>query len=175
MDARPQHRKVWKGLAAGIAAGLMASWAMSQFHALATKLPGMPSPESSQDEDSTVKTASAISEGVFRHALTEDEKKVAGSAVHYGFGAGVGGVYGSLAEMAPLVTRGAGMPFGAAVWLGSHVITVPALGLSRPVTESPLPVEAGELAAHVVYGAVVEFLRRSLRHLTLRLRRYNDE
>jgi hypothetical protein len=31
MDARPQHRKVWKGLAAGMAAGLMASWTMSQF------------------------------------------------------------------------------------------------------------------------------------------------
>jgi putative membrane protein len=62
----------------------------------------MPSPESRQDEDSTVKTASAISEGVFRHALTEDEKKVAGPAVHYAFGAGVGGVYGALAEMAPL-------------------------------------------------------------------------
>ena len=168
MDARPQHRKVWKGLAAGIVAGLMASWAMSQFQAFATKLPGMRSTESSQGEDSTVKTASAISEGVFRHALTEDEKKVAGPAVHYGFGAGVGGVYGALAEMAPLVTRGAGMPFGVAVWLGAHVITVPALGFSKPVTESPLPLEAGELAAHVVYGAVVECLRRSLRRWVLR-------
>ena len=167
MDARPQHRKVWKGLTAGIAAGLMAAWAMSQFHALATRLPGMPSPESSQDEDSTVKMASAISEGVFRHALTEDEKKVAGPAVHYGFGASVGGVYGALAEMAPLVTRGAGMPFGVVVWLGAHVVAVPALGFSRPVTKSPLPVEAGELAAHVVYGAVVEFLRRSLRRWLL--------
>ena len=168
MNARPRRRKVWKGLAAGIAAGLAASWTMSQFHALATTLPGMPTPESRQDEDSTVKTASAISEGVFRHALTEDEKKVAGPAVHYAFGAGVGGVYGALAEMAPLVTRGAGMPFGVAVWLGAHVIAVPALGFSKPVTESPLPVEAGELAAHLVYGAVVEFLRRSLRKKMLR-------
>jgi putative membrane protein len=168
MKARPRHRKVWKGLAAGIAAGLVASWAMSQFHALATKFSSMPSLESGQDEDSTVKTAAAISEGVFRHALTKDEKKVAGPAVHYGFGAGVGGVYGALAEMAPLVTRGGGMPFGVAVWLGAHVITVPALGFSKPVTESPLPVEAGELAAHVVYGAVVEFLRRSIRRWMLR-------
>jgi hypothetical protein len=54
---------------------------MSQSHALATKLPGMPPPKSSQDEDSTAKTASAISEGIFCHDLTEDEKKVAGPAV----------------------------------------------------------------------------------------------
>jgi hypothetical protein len=55
-----------------------------------------------------------------------------------------------------------------AVWLGAHVITVPALALSSPVTESPLPVEAEELAAHVMYGLVVEFLRRSLRRWMLR-------
>ena len=126
--------------------------------------------ESAKEEDSTVKAAAAISEGVFRHALAEEEKKAAGTAMHYGFGASVGGVYGAVAEMTPLVTRGGGVPFGTAVWLGAHVIVVPALGLSRPVTQSRLPKEIAELAAHFVYGAVTELIRRLIRTRAIRRR-----
>ena len=36
------------------------AWTMGQFHVLVTKLPGMPV-ESAKEEDSTVKTAAAIS------------------------------------------------------------------------------------------------------------------
>ena len=154
---------VWKGLVAGIAAGLVASWVMAQFHSLAAKVPGMPPPEPAPDEDSTVKTAAAISEGVFHHALSKDEKRVLGPAVHYGFGSLVAGVYGAVAEKLPIVKKAAGVPFGLAVWLGAHVITAPALGLSRPVTRSPVSMEAVELGAHVVYGGVTEFLRRLVR------------
>ena len=161
--ARWRKDSVWKGLVAGIAAGLVASWVMAQFHSLAAKLPGMPPPESAPDEDSTVRAAAAISEGVFHHALSKDEQGVLGPAVHYGFGSVVGGVYGAIAEKLPIVKKTAGVPFGLAVWLGAHVITAPALGLSRPVTRSPVPMEAVELGAHVVYGAVTEFLRRLVR------------
>ena len=62
--------------AAGMVAGLIGAWIMGQFHVLVTKLPGMPV-ESAKEEDSTVKTAAAISEGLFHHALAEEEKKVA--------------------------------------------------------------------------------------------------
>ena len=75
---------------------------------------------------------------------------MAGAAVHCGFGAGAGGVYGAVAEILPRVTKGGGVPFGTAVWLGAHVIMVPSLGLSRPATQSPLPKEVAELAAHFV-------------------------
>ena len=172
MSGRPQDRNPWKGLAAGMVAGLIGAWTMGQFHVLVTKLPGMPvesAPvESAKEEDSTVKTAAAISEGLFHHALAEEEKKVAGAAVHYGFGAGVGGVYGAVAEILPRVTKGGGVPFGPAVWLGAHVIMVPALGLSRPATQSPLPKEVAELAAHFVYGAVTELIRRLIRTRVIR-------
>jgi putative membrane protein len=167
MSGRPQDRNPWKGLAAGMVAGLIGAWIMGQFHVLVTKLPGMPV-ESAKEEDSTVKTAAAISEGLFHHALPEEEKKVAGAAVHYGFGAGVGGVYGAVAEILPRVTKGGGVPFGTAVWLGAHVIMVPALGLSRPATQSPLPKEVAELAAHFVYGAVTELIRRLIRTRVIR-------
>ena len=88
--------------------------------------------------------------------------------MHYGFGANVAAIYGTTAELAPPVSTGWGIPFGAAVWLGAHVITVPALGLSEPITHSAPRAEAVEFGAHLVYGAVAEGLRRFLRRRLLR-------
>jgi len=67
-----------------------------------------------QEDDTTVKAASAITEGLFDHKLTKAEKKIAGPAVHYALGTGVGGLYGAGAEFIPEVTSGAGIPFGVA-------------------------------------------------------------
>ena len=152
--------RIWKGLGAGLAGGLIASAAMTSFHMAAAKIDGSGPPPG---EDATVKTASAISEGLFRHKLTNHQKQVVGPLVHFGFGAQAGALYGAMAEVYPAVATGFGMPFGAAVWLGAHVIMVPALGLSKPATQSPVSKEATELAAHLVYGAVTEFCRRLIR------------
>jgi uncharacterized membrane protein YagU involved in acid resistance len=135
---------------------------MSQFHSL---LPQNTAPSSQQNaEDSTVKAASAVSQAILHRELTGDQKKVAGPVVHYVFGMGMGSLYGTLVECAEPLHAGWGLPFAAAVWLGAHVIAVPALGLSQPVTRSSAPHEAGEFAAHLVYGAVVEGFRRFLRN-----------
>lgn len=158
-------QNLWKGFLAGALGGLAASFAMSQFHALFQKA-GSAALQSG--EDSTVKAASAVSRIVFHHKLTLDQKKIAGPTVHYGFGANVAAIYGTTAELAPLVSTGWGIPFGAAVWLGAHVITVPALGLSEPITHSARRAEAVEFGAHLVYGTVAEGLRRFLRRRLLR-------
>ena len=158
-------QNLWKGFLAGALGGLAASFAMSQFHALFQK-PGSTALQSG--EDSTVQAASAVSRTVFRHKLTLDQKKIAGPTVHYSFGANVAAIYGITAELAPMVSTGWGIPFGAAVWLGAHVITVPALGLSEPITHSAPRAEAVEFGAHLVYGTVAEGLRRFLRRRLLR-------
>jgi len=133
------ERNLLKGLAAGLIGGLVASWTMNRFQDVWMKIAGSQSSgaESSrqaeaqesgqglqqtqmksdeESDDATVKTASAISEGIFDHKLTKGEKKIAGPAVHYAFGTSVGGLYGAVAELAPEVTAGAGLPFGAAFW-----------------------------------------------------------
>lgn len=133
---------------------------MSQFHALLQR--GKPSPPQSE-EDSTVKTANAISKRILQHELSEKEKRIAAPVVHYGFGICVGAAYGTLMESEGLKHAGYGLPFGAAVWLSAHVIAVPALGLSEPVTQSELGSEAAEFGAHLVYGATVESVRSLLR------------
>src|SRR6185295_14305685 len=111
---RDGEGSVWKGLVAGLAGGLVASWTMNQFQAAWTRIqegsekshgaqsmqPSEGSKGQGEDtkeqDDATVKVAKVISEGVLGHELQESEKKPAGTAVHYAFGTVTGGLYGAL-------------------------------------------------------------------------------
>ena len=175
---------VWKGLVAGLAGGLVASWTMNQFQAAWTRIAensekphgaqsmqpsngstGNQSEDMKEQDDATVETAKVISEKVFGHELQENEKKPAGAAVHYAFGTATGGLYGALAEVAPQVTTAAGLPFGAAFWLIADEVTVPLLGLSKGPTEYPVSTHVYAFASHLVYGVTAEFSRRALRQV----------
>jgi putative membrane protein len=175
---------VWKGAAAGLIGGFVASWMMNQFQAAWSKATegfekphGVPSMQPSEEQhpgqsseqnqenqdDATVKAARAISEGIFGRELKEHEKKAAGAAVHYAFGTATAGFYGAVAEFEPEVTCGAGLPFGAAFWLVADETAVPLLGLSKPPTEYPVSTHAYALASHLVYGLTAELVRRAVR------------
>ncbi|HEX5966652.1 MAG TPA: DUF1440 domain-containing protein [Pyrinomonadaceae bacterium] len=186
---------VWKGLVAGVAAGLVASWTMNQFQAAWTRAAagfekphgaqsmkpaegpnpnetpdlnqafGQSKEEKEQQDDATVETAKVISKTVFGHELAESEKKPAGAAVHYAFGAATGGLYGAMAEVTPQVTAGAGLPFGAVFWLVADEIGVPLLGLAKGPTAYPASTHAYALASHFVYGLTAELSRRAVRHV----------
>lgn len=178
--------EVLKGLAAGLFAGLVASWTMNQFQILWSNLAegdkqsqgkissqqgggrkGKQKKEQPQEggNDATVKAAEAISESVFDHDLTKSEKKLAGPAVHYAMGATSGAIYGTMAELTPFVTIGAGLPFGTAVWLVADEAAVPALGLSESSTDVPISKHAYALASHFVYGLTTEIVRRAVRNV----------
>jgi putative membrane protein len=166
---------VIKGLVAGLVGGLVASWTMNRFQDVWLKLAdheagsdqgSKPEPQQSNNEeqdDTTVRTASAISEGLFDHKLTESEKKIAGPSVHYSLGTGVGGLYGAVAEVAPEVTVGVGLPFGAAFWLVVDEGAVPLLGLSKAPNKYPLSTHVYALTSHFVYGLTAELVRRLVR------------
>lgn len=182
------HTHVFRGMAAGLLAGCAAAWAMNQFQQIrAQNLPqcgdgggaGSEAKSKAQeaenqqglhqsenlDENATVKTAQRISRKLFEHDLSECEKQVAGPAVHYGYGSLVGALYGGLAELLPITAAGLGLPFGFALWLLGDEIAVPALGLGKRPTEYPVEVHADALAAHFMYGATTDLLRRVLRHV----------
>jgi hypothetical protein len=114
-------------------------------------------------DDTTVRAASAVSEGLFDHKLTQSEKNIAGPAVHYILGTGVGGLYGVAAEMAPKATAGKGLPFGAVFWLVVDEGAVPLLRLSKGPMAYPLSSHAYALSSHLVYGLTAEVVRRAVR------------
>jgi uncharacterized membrane protein YagU involved in acid resistance len=162
-----QSERVLKGLAAGLVGGLVASWTMNRFQELwfsvVDKGQSQEISPAEAPDDTTVRTASAISEELFDHKLTKAEKKIAGPAVHYSLGTGVGGLYGAAAEVAPEVTAGAGLPFGAAFWLVVDEGAVPILGLAKGPTAYPLSTHVYALTSHFVYGLTTELVRRSVR------------
>ncbi len=145
-----------KGLLAGVAGGLLASFLMEQFQALWSKAaeeirPGDGEKGSGAQEDpATVKTAQAISGGVMGKPIPKEKKPLAGEAVHYAMGATSGAIYGFAAELTPLATLGDGLAFGTGVWLAADNAIVPALGLAKPPTQTPPATHLYALASHLV-------------------------
>ena len=181
---RDHEPSIWKGMVAGLAGGLVASWTMNQFQAAWTRIAegtekshgaqsmqpsegshGEQAQDTVEQDDATVETAKVISKNVFGHELQESEKEPAGAAVHYAFGTVTGGLYGALAEVTPQVTTAAGLPFGAGFWLLADEVSVPLLGLSKGPTAYPVSTHAYALASHLVYGLTAELSRRAIRQV----------
>ena len=169
-------RKLWKGLVAGSAAGLAASFAMNQFQAAwsrASKKMGDYANQGSSDnqssddsEDATMKAAGKLAE-IARHRLSREQKKKAGPIIHYVFGTGMGALYGALMEVGPRRMRKhellSSIGFGSVLFAGADEIAVPAAGLSGPQTETPLSSHFYALASHIVYGLTTGAVRKGVR------------
>jgi hypothetical protein len=160
MYFRGRNDKVYKGLIVGAIGGLAASWVMTRFQLLLAQALGQTDPHEGQGEDATVKTAQRISSEVLDHELSAEEKKSAGPFVHYAYGTGIGALYGGLAQKDKITTSGFGSAYGATAWALGDEIAVPALGLGKKPTETPLSQHFQTLAAHVVYGITLEGVRR---------------
>lgn len=171
-----QETHLVRGVLAGIAGGLFASWVMNEFIAgpgkRFTKAVQSEGEKAQQQEhgkdvqDATMKVADATVQVITggRHLSMEGRRKD-GPIVHYGFGALMGGLYGGVAEYFPAARGGFGTSFGGALFTGADVLAVPALKLSHPVTAQPLSALATPYVAHLVYGVATELVRRILRPL----------
>ncbi len=155
-----RDRSPWRGVLAGVAGGLAGAWTMNQFQAALSRWQSQPR---SEGEDATQKAAAALAAPLIARPLTRDEKRVGGPLVHYSFGSAMGGVYGALTEVRPEISAGRGTLFGAAVWLGADEIGVPLAGLSSSPAGTPASTHASALAAHLVYGATADLVRRVVR------------
>ncbi len=180
-------RDIWKGLAAGLAGGLVASLVMNRFQALWAKLASdeerphgaqsrqKGSPDlgigaalsarglDDSDDDATERLANAVAVVALDQKLTETEKHVGGLAFHYAMGITSGGIYGTVAEFMPLARIGFGLGFGTAVWAIADEGIVPATGLSRAPSQYPAEIHAYAFTSHLVFGLTTELMRRLVR------------
>lgn len=189
MSGKREAGNVLKGIVAGVVGGLAAAWTMNQFQAAwGKRAEGVERPHGAQslqqgtpqhgvgrelqargneeeEDDAAVRAASVISERVFEHHLTKSEKETGGALAHYAMGVTAGAIYGGVAEVFPRASVGAGVPFGAAVWLIADEGIVPALGLSKDATEYPLSIHAYALTSHLVFGLTAEIVRSAVRRI----------
>lgn len=157
---------VWRGFAAGMVGGVVASWTMNKAQSLLSRMRQQQSQserqQSSSDEPATVKAAEAVSKRLFGHELTASEKEIGGEAAHYAMGTATGAIYGAMAEAVPEAASGRGLLFGTALWLIADETIVPALGLSKPAFEYPASTHAYAWASHLIYAVTVDTVRRGI-------------
>jgi hypothetical protein len=101
-------------------------------------------------------------------ALPSHRQSLAGNVVHFGFGTFWGAALGALSARWKPLPPGAGVALGILLWLSMDEGALPALGLSGKPKEYPRETHARSLAAHVVYGVILD---RSLALLQAALRR----
>lgn len=179
----------WEGLLIGLASGLAATVVMTQFQNVwgevakmkstkeqssSSDSPGSENSENSgngaeQKEPATEKAASKIAV-LAGQELSPDDKHLAGTLVHYGFGTLMGGVYGlgmsisgnGLRRRSPLIP---GALFGTGLFLAADEIALPALQLAEKPSKSGLGTHVYGLASHLVYGFTLSGLRRLARRV----------
>ncbi len=98
-------------------------------------------------------------------SLTEQEEEASVKVIHWGFGALVGGVYGALAEYAPVVTGRLGVNFGLTLCGITHASALPMMGLTEKPEDQPPREHASELVTHAIYGVTTEVVRRATRKM----------
>jgi hypothetical protein len=143
----------------GAAAGLAASWVMSEFHRAWKATSG----EDEDSEDpSTIKAADAVAETAVGEPVPDKYREPAGTAVHYGFGAFLGALYGVGVELRPATSAGFGSAYGAAVSIVADEMAMPALGFSPPAPEVAASTHLRGFVSHLVFGVSLEAARRLL-------------
>lgn len=170
LNRRAKRASAGKDMAAGAIAGLTGAAVMTGFQKIWSTLQKRQSEASSggnsqhADEPATVKAAGAVSEAVLRRPIPDSRKPLAGSLVHYSFGAFNGAVYRALSRKLPLAETGHGTLYGAALWAVADETIVPAAGLSKPAKENPPSSHIYGLASHVAYGLATDTTYRIVRH-----------
>ena len=149
-----------KGALVGLAAGLVASFAMNQFQAVVQKLSP---PDDDAEEPATEKAADRVAVAITGEPVAEPRKETAGNAVHYAFGGAIGAAYGLAAEYRPGITFGYGTVFGIGVAAVMDDGVVPTAGLAPAPWQTPVGTHAYAMASHLIFGAVTEAGRRLLR------------
>ncbi len=174
--ASRQDGSVWKGLLAGAAGGAAATLMMDVFQKLALQgtrkgedLAGTDHTYTQQQEGQLQSYENAHAQTVQTVAQAGDasvsgsEGRALAPVVHYAFGALCGAVYGAIAEVWPGVTAGYGTAFGSSLFVGASETVLPALGMIPAPSDTPPLLHAGGWAAHAVYGAGTEAVRRAVR------------
>lgn len=150
--------RVARGVTAGLIAGAVAALAMDRFQALVSPL----LPSSGDSEPATEKAADSVAQRTVGHDLPDEDKPLAGQAIHYALGIGLGVAYGVVAEFRPSVTAGYGSAFGVATATLLDEAAVPAVGLGAAPWDAGVAGNLFSYASHLVFGGVTELVRRQV-------------
>ena len=170
--------RVVKGALAGAIGGLAGTYAMNHFQrwwsrsvhgvepvSAAGRHDARDWQELAEGQNSNEIAAQTVAVHTIGRPLDRRELKPAATAVHFAFGAAMGGLYGAFYEVSPSTRKMGGAAFGTTVWAAADEVAMPILGLSGPTTEHPPERHIHAFAAHIVFGVTTEIVRRGVRAL----------
>lgn len=154
--------RLLRGVLAGAVAGVAASFVMDRFQAAVTALSP---PDGGEDasEPATEQAADAIAARVAGVTIPAADKPLAGQAIHYALGIGLGVAYAIAAEFRPSVTTGNGAVFGLVTATLLDEAAVPAAGLGPAPWKADVGTTLYGYASHLVFGGTTELVRRQVR------------
>ena len=151
-DRRPIRPSLAKGIAIGLLAGVVGSFAKF----VAEKIY---EPRTLGQTPPPLVLAGKLA----GHPIPPGQQGLVIQSIHYVFGAGTGAIYGAAAEFVPAVTAGYGAAFGVVLQLFTHETLVPVAGLDVPASQQPAREHLSEFFSHIWYGVAAEGVRRWLR------------
>jgi hypothetical protein len=151
-------RNLATDLLLGAVAGAAATWIMD----LVTTLLYDREPKEVQDRENAARgdrnayeIAAEKAASAAGRELTDDERKLAGNAIHWTLGVSSGVLYGALRNRLPL-GLGSGLAYGTLFWLAMDEAALTLTGLTPPPQEFPWQTHARGLAGHLILGAGIE-------------------
>lgn len=154
-SSHPRGTGFGKVIVIGFVGGLVASALKTLCEVIAPpRAPGVQSPLGN--------ALDAVSMSLSGEVMPEATKSLAEPALHFVFGALAGSVYAVLERKIPLIRAGYGTLFGFSFWLLLHEIALPLMGLSPTPAQMTVWEQGNELVTHIVFGVVLEFVRRAL-------------
>lgn len=151
-EAKPSDLIV--GAAAGVIATVPMTITMEQLHRISPADHGRPLPPREVTEGVVGRLTPA-------GAPAEDNMERMTLAAHYAFGGAAGALFPYVAPAGVAGAMGAGVLYGLAVWSGSYLGLLPALGIRHHARHDSAARNGIMIAAHVVWGAALGLMLRS--------------
>jgi uncharacterized membrane protein YagU involved in acid resistance len=146
---KPDPSDVIVGAAAGVVATVPMTIVMEELHRV---LPG---------EHEGPLPPREVTEGVFdrlnggRTDASEETLQKSTVLLHYGYGGAAGAIFPLMAPKRIGPAVGAGVLYGLAIWSGSYLGLLPALGVRHHARHDSKGRTALMIAAHIVWGATL--------------------
>lgn len=111
--------------------------------------------ENLEGEPSTMQLTGQLAQAVLDRPATRRQRELGGYVFHYAYGATAGALYGGLAGSWTTITRGAGVPYGTAVWLVGDEAMITLLRLGRTPDQTPARSHVTSLLGHWAFGVAL--------------------
>jgi uncharacterized membrane protein YagU involved in acid resistance len=164
-----KRQNVFKGLAAGLVAGGLASFAMDTYWWVMQKSMGArpeqkprPGDDVKENEPATQVMADRVARALTGKEVPNEMKPAAGVGAHYAAGILSGALFGAAAALRPRLGVLGGIFYGVAIWLLVDEIGIRALDMAPNPSKVPTHEHVQALGAHMVYGSATALFTRLL-------------